>query len=91
MSRRGSMWQLRSQRTTSSSDARIRLPQQLLEAEAGGARMRKPNHSGPEIWLACQRSVTTADGCRTGSECPMISAPGLVYIVGGDSRNSDEC
>jgi len=43
----------------------------------------------PEIWLACQRTVTTLDGRRTGSEWPMLSAPILVYIVGG-SRNSDE-
>ena len=44
--------------------------------------MRKTNHSGPEIWLVCQRSVTTVDGCRTGSECPIMSARILVYIVG---------
>ena len=64
-------------------DARICLPQQLLGAEVCGARMRKASIRRPEIWLVCQRSVTTADGCRTGSECPMMSAPILVYIVGG--------
>jgi hypothetical protein len=42
--------------------------------------MRKTNHYGPEIWLACQRSVSIAD--RTGSECSMMSVPILVYIVG---------
>src|SRR5260370_36984369 len=46
-------------------------------------RMRKARIRRPEIWLACQRSVTTAAGCRTGSECPMKSASILVYIVGG--------
>jgi len=46
-------------------------------------RMRKARIRRPEIWLVCQRSVTTADGCRTDSECPMMSAPILVYIVGG--------
>jgi hypothetical protein len=45
--------------------------------------MRKARIRRPEIWLVCQRSVTTAAGCRTGSECPMMSAPILVYIVGG--------
>ena len=66
----------------SSSDARICLPQQLLDAGGGRRRMRKTNHSGPEIWLVCQRSVTTVDGCRTGSECPIMWARILVYIVG---------
>jgi hypothetical protein len=46
-------------------------------------RMRKASIRRPEVWLVCQRSVTTVDGCRTGSECPMMSAPALVYIVGG--------
>jgi len=45
-------------------------------------RMRKARIRRPEVWLVCQRSVTTADGCRTGSECPMMSAI-LVYIAGG--------
>jgi hypothetical protein len=66
MSRRGSMWQLRNQRSMSILDARICLPQELLEAEGYDARMRKARIREPEIWLACQRSVTTAAGCRTG-------------------------
>jgi hypothetical protein len=37
MSQRGSMWQLRNQRSMSILDVPIRLPQQLLEAEVGGA------------------------------------------------------
>ena len=45
--------------------------------------MRKARIRRPEIWLVRQRSVTTVDGCRIGSECPMMSAPALVYIVGG--------
>jgi len=45
-------------------------------------RIRKARIRRPEVWLVCQRSVTTADGCRTGSECPMMSAI-LVYIAGG--------
>jgi hypothetical protein len=53
-------------------------------------RMRKAGIRRPEIWLACQRSVTTADGCRRGSECPMMSAPILVYIVGGIREILDE-
>ena len=83
MSRRGSMWQLRSQRSASVLDARICLPQQVLGAEVYRVRMRKARIRRPEIWLVRQRSVTTVDGCRTGSECPMMSAPALVYIVGG--------
>ena len=83
MGRRGSMWQLRSQRSISILDARICLSQQLLGAEVYGARMRKARIRRPETWLVCQRSVTTVDGCRTGSECPMMSVPALVYIVGG--------
>src|SRR4051794_36449982 len=83
MSRRGSMWQLRSQRSVSILDARICLPQQLLGAEMYGTRMRKARIGRPEIWLVCQRSVTNVDGCTMGSECPMMSAPALVYIVGG--------
>ena len=83
MSRRGSMWQLRSQRSASILDARICLPQQVLGDEAYSVRMRKASIGRPEIWLVRQRSVTTVDGCRPGSECPMISAPALVYIVGG--------
>jgi len=82
MSRRGSMWQLRSQRSASILDARICLPQQVLGAEVV-IRMRKARIRRPEIWLVRQRSVTTVDGCRTGSECPMMSVPILVYIVGG--------
>jgi hypothetical protein len=83
MIRRGSMWHLRSQRSISILDARIRLPQQVLGVEVYGVRMRKVRIQGLEIWLVRQRSVTTVDGCRTGSECPMRSAPALVYIVGG--------
>src|SRR5260370_28815539 len=83
MSRRGSMGQLRSQRSISILDARICLPQQVLGVEAYSVRMRKARIRRPEIWLVRQRSVTTVDGCRTGSECPMMSAPALVYIVGG--------
>ena len=64
-------------------DARICLPQQLLGAEVYSVRMCKARIRRPEIWLVRQRSVTTVDGCRTGSECPMMSAPALVYIVGG--------
>jgi hypothetical protein len=45
--------------------------------------MRKARIRRPEIWLVCQRSVTAADGCRTVSECPMMSVPFLVYIVEG--------
>ena len=44
--------------------------------------MREINHSEPEIWLACQGSVTSADGCD-GFCMTMMSAPILVYIVGG--------
>jgi hypothetical protein len=82
MSRRGSMWQLRSQRSASILDARICLHQQVLGAEVYPVRMRKARIRKPEIWLVRQRSVTPVDG-RTGSECPMMSAPALVYIVGG--------
>jgi len=46
-------------------------------------RMRNAAIRRPEIWLVCQRSVTAADGCRTVSECPMMSVPFLVYIVEG--------
>jgi hypothetical protein len=52
--------------------------------------MRKTNHLGPETWLARQRSVTTADGCRTGSECPMMSVAHPGVYCWEDSRNSDE-
>ena len=71
---------------------RIRLPQQLLEAEVGDARMRKTNIRGRRFGSPCQRSVTTADGCRTGSECSEADDVGThpgVYLL-GDSRNSDE-
>ena len=80
---RGSMWQLRNQRSVGILEPRICLPQQILGAEVLWRRMRKAGIRRPEIWLVCQRSVTTAAGCRTGSECPMKSAPILVYIVGG--------
>jgi hypothetical protein len=80
---RGSMWQLRNQRSVGILEPRICLPQQILGAEVLWRRMRKAGIRRPEIWHACQRSVTTAAGCRTGSECPMKSAPILVYIVGG--------
>ena len=63
-------------------DARICLPQQLFRSRHVWHRMRKARIRRPEIWLVRQRSVTT-DSCRTGSECPMMSAPALVYIVGG--------
>jgi len=82
MSRRGSMWQLGNQKEHNILDARICLPQPLLGAEVCGGRMRESRKRTPEVWLVCQRSVTTADGCRTGSECPMMSAL-LVYIAGG--------
>ena len=45
--------------------------------------MRTANHSGPEIWLACQRSVTSVDGHRTGSEMSDDVGPILVYIDEG--------
>ena len=45
-------------------------------------RMRKARIRRPEIWLACQRSVTSSR-LWDGSECPMMSASILVYIVGG--------
>ena len=50
--------------------------------------MRKTNRSGPEIWLACQRSVATAEAVGRVLNGPTMSAPIVVYI--GDSRNSDE-
>jgi len=46
-------------------------------------RMRKARIRRPEIWLVCQRSVTTVDGCRTVPNAPIMSAPILVYIVEG--------
>ena len=49
-----------------------------MTPECAKARIRRP-----EIWLVCQRSVTRADGCRTGSEFPTMSVPILVYIVEG--------
>jgi len=59
----------------------------LAPADFRGRRVSRPNAQshdpGPEIWLLRQRSVTTVDACRTGSECPMMSVPALVYIVGG--------
>ena len=83
MSRRGSMWQLKNQRSMSILDARICLPQQLLGSEVCGAACAKPGSGGRRFGSLCQRSVTTGDGCRTGSGCPTMSAPGLLYIVGG--------
>src|SRR5882724_6802272 len=83
MSRRGSIWQLRSQRSASILDARICLPQRVLKAEAYDVRMRKARIRRPEIWLVRQRSVTTVDGRRTGSERPTISVPILLYIWWG--------
>jgi len=44
--RRGSMWQLRSQRSAGILDARICLPQQLLGAEVCGAECAKPGSGG---------------------------------------------
>jgi hypothetical protein len=47
------------------------------------APMRKTRIRMPEIWLVCQRSVTAADGCRMGSEWPMMSAPIVVLYCWG--------
>ena len=77
------MWQLRSQRSAGILDARICLPQRVLKAEAYDVRMRKARIRRPEIWLVRQRSVTTVDGRRTGSERPTISVPILLYIWWG--------
>jgi len=83
MSRFGSTWHLRNQRSMSNLDARICLTRQLLGADVCGDQMRKARMRGRGDLARLPKVPSPRQTGRTGSECRMMPAPILVYIVGG--------
>ena len=70
--------------------ARICLPQQLLGAEVCGAECAKPGSGGQRFGSPARGPSPQQPAVGRVPECPMMSAPILVYIVGGIRENSDE-